>query len=126
MNTAAFRWIPAALLTLACQLPTAQAQPTGSLVRVEKLHAQAVASYREGRFAEAYGRFMRLADAGHGRSAKLALWMHQNGTTVFGSEWDSTPEQQQAWAEAASRPLEAMQPLVAWTTPKRALLVAKR
>jgi hypothetical protein len=126
MNTAAFRWIPAALLALACQLPTAQAQPTDGLVRVEQLHAQAVASYRQGRYAEAYGRFMHLADAGHGRSAKLALWMYQNGSAVFGSDWDSTPEQQQAWAEAASQPIEAMPPLVAWTTPKRALQFAKR
>jgi len=126
MNTLTLKWMPAAVLMLACQLPTAQAQTADSHVRAEKLHAQAVTSYRQGRFAEAYGRLIHLADAGHGRSAKLALWMYQNGSAVFGSDWDSTPEQQQAWVEAASQPIEAMPPLVAWTTPKRALLVAKR
>ena len=47
MSTAAFKFIPAALL-----------------VQV---------SFREARFPEAYGRLIVLADAGHAPSAELAL-----------------------------------------------------
>jgi hypothetical protein len=107
MTTATFmKWMPAALLVLACQAPAAHAQsPTGLS---EKLHANALSSFRQGRFSEAYGRFISLADAGHGPSAELALWMYLRGMTVFGKDWDSTPEQLKAWSALAGQPTQTM------------------
>lgn len=61
------------------------------------LHALAVGAFRAGRFPEAYGRFVRLADRGDAEAARLALWMYQHGPTLFGREWDATPEQLARW-----------------------------
>jgi hypothetical protein len=38
--------------------------------------------------------------------------MYLHGTTVFGTDWDSTPEQLKAWAQAAGQPVQAMAPTV--------------
>lgn len=66
--------------------------------RADRLHAQAVESFRSGRYPEAYGRFVALADAGHGASARNALWMCLHGPTLFGRDWDCSPQQVEAWA----------------------------
>jgi len=110
--TSFIKWIPAALLVLSTQAPTAYAQPAAASRMSEKLHANAVASFRQGRFSEAYGRLINLADAGHVPSAEMALWMYLHGTTVFGKDWDSTPEQLRAWAQTAGQPVQAMAPTV--------------
>jgi hypothetical protein len=60
-----------------------------------------VASFRQARFPEAYGRLIALADAGHAPSAELALWMYFNGPSLFGRDWDSTQDQLTAWAQLA-------------------------
>lgn len=67
----------------------------------ERAHARAVESFRLGRFAEAYGRFVDLAEAGHGPSARYALWMCEQGPALFGKEWDCSPQQAGDWARAA-------------------------
>lgn len=41
----------------------------------ERMHARAVKSFRQGRFPEAFGRFIELANTGHPASARYALWM---------------------------------------------------
>lgn len=102
----AFKFIPVALLVLGCHAPSAVAQTTPGMA--ERLHAHAVASFRQARFPEAYGRFSALADAGHAPSAEMALWMFKNATTVFGSDWDSTQEQLSAWAQLARQPVPVM------------------
>ena len=113
MNTTAFfKCLPAALLVLASHAPLAHAQPGGESAMSQKLHANAVASFREGRFSEAYGRLIPLADAGHAPSAELALWMYQHGPAVFGKDWDSTPAQLAAWSQTAGQPMQAMTPVV--------------
>jgi len=58
--------------------------------------------FREHRFAAAYGRFARLADAGHVPSAQLALLMYRNGAALFGSQWSATIAQQIHWDITAS------------------------
>ena len=63
-----------------------------------RLHAIAVDKFRQGRFPDAYGRFVQLANAGHAPSARLALWMCENGPTLFGSYWDCTPDEIADWA----------------------------
>jgi hypothetical protein len=68
--------------------------PTAS----DALHARAVESFRVGRYAEAYGRLVALANAGHGAAARQALWMCLNGPSLFGRDWDCSPQQVEAWA----------------------------
>ena len=53
--------------------------------------------FREGRFAAAYGRAAALADSGHLPSAQLALVMHDQGQSLFGSAWSASPEQRRRW-----------------------------
>ena len=100
--------VSAVALVAACVAPGAQAQFKPSLV--EQLHANAVASFQQARFPEAYGRFMSLADAGHAPAAELALFMAQHGTTLFGRDWDVTQEQLTAWATITGRPAPLLQP----------------
>ena len=121
MSTTAFKFISAALLVLSGHAPAAFAQPAPSVS--ERLHASAVASFRQARFPEAYGRFISLADAGHAPSAELALWMYLNGPSLFGREWDSTQDQLTAWAQLAKQPVPTM---LAHVYPQSAVPVASR
>ncbi len=115
-------------LLLAGLAPAAHAQRPGTPSTAEQLHGSAVASFRQGRFAEAFGRFNSLADAGHAPSAAVALWMYEHGPTLFGRDWDSTQEQLSAWAQLAGQPAPVLggrayprsdtraQPRPAWRT----------
>lgn len=114
-RTAVSHAFTVAVVILACQAPVAQAQTT-QVAQVtqatpvpahvaERLHADALASFRAARFPEAYGRLIRLANAGHAPSARLVLWMFANGATVFGNDWDSSPEQLEDWARTAGQPV---------------------
>jgi hypothetical protein len=102
MLSTASKFIPVALLVMGCHAPVAFAQQTTSLA--DRLHDNAVSSFRQARFPEAYGRFIALADAGHAPSAEMALWMYQHGASVFGRDWDSSQEQLTAWARLAGQP----------------------
>ena len=59
--------------------------------------ADAAESLRNGRYADAYGRFVRLADEGDIDAARIALVMHAMGPRAFGSTWDVTAEQLMEW-----------------------------
>jgi hypothetical protein len=59
--------------------------------------AAAAESLRTGRYAEAYGRFVRLADEGHADAGRIALVMHRFGPSVFASAWDARVEQLVEW-----------------------------
>jgi len=93
-------------LVAACFVPAAQAQ---SVPLRDQLQAKAVASFQQGRFPEAYGRFLALADAGHAPAAEIALFMAQNSTAVFGRDWDVTQEQLTAWAALTGKPAPVLQ-----------------
>jgi hypothetical protein len=67
----------------------------------ETAHATAVQKFREGRFPEAYGRFVELAEAGYAPSARYALMMCEHGLALFGHDWDCGPEQVQDWSSTA-------------------------
>ena len=114
------RWTAMSLLALSCHAPSAFAQP---LPQVQaRLHAEAVASFRQARFAEAYGRFLKLANAGHAPSAELALWMYLHGPTMFGQECDSHQDQLTEWARLAGQKAPVMAQalmLSAWAVPIR-------
>lgn len=92
-------------LVLLVQAPLAAAQsaPSSPAAAAQQRYEDAVASFRAGRHAEAYGRLIEAARGGHARAAAQALWMYENGSSLFGKDWDSTPEQQQQWAALAQR-----------------------
>jgi hypothetical protein len=92
-----------ALIVVCCLLAlasTASEAGPGSN-HADRAHARAVESFRVGRFPEAYGRFVALADAGHAPSARYALWMCEQGLALFGKDWDCTPQQVADWAKTA-------------------------
>ena len=99
----------------------AETEPASSVS--ERLHANAVDSFRQARFPEAYARFISLADAGHAPSAELALWMYLHGPSLFGRDWDSTQDQLTAWAQLAQQPVPTM---VAHVYPQTLVPVASR
>jgi len=98
--TFAFTFAFAAAANTAAAAPATPREAPVS--RADQLHALAVHSLRQGRFPEAYGRFVALADAGHAASARQALWMCEHGPARFGRDWDCAPEQVQDWAAAAA------------------------
>ena len=94
----------AALLALGLHLtPTHAAGPADSAcvrplaTSTAALEAAAQQAFRAQHYPAAYGRFARLADAGHAPSAEMALFMLQNGPTLFASDWSASASQQACW-----------------------------
>jgi hypothetical protein len=100
------RFVSSAALAWACVSPAAHAQLSSG--NLERLHADAVASFQHGHFSEAYGRFMKLADAGDAPSAELALFMFEHGPELFGEDWDVSREQVAAWARLTGHPVPVL------------------
>ena len=55
------------------------------------------------RYAEAYGRYANLADAGDPAAASMALAMVVHGPALFGSDWSATSGQMQRWSALAQQ-----------------------
>lgn len=87
----------AAMALLMTGTPLAASPPS----HAERMHALALESFRAGRFPEAYGRFIALAQIGHPASARYALWMCEHGLPLFGKNWDCSQEEVEDWARAA-------------------------
>ena len=68
--------------------------------------ADAAESLKAGRHAEAYGRFVALADEGDFNAARIALVLHRYGPEVFGSDWDASPEQLAEWTRQSAAAAE--------------------
>jgi hypothetical protein len=85
-----------ALAALLAQLPT-EAAAAEPLEAQAALFADAATAFRARNYAAAYGRFARLADAGHFASAHLALVMVTQGRSLFGSDWSASVEQRRRW-----------------------------
>ena len=114
-RTSLFAFVAVSVVALAgaCFAPAVQAQSalasapastSTSLSPLGKLHTVAVTSFQQGRFPEAYGRFMALANSGHAPAAEVALFMALNGTAVFGKDWDVTQDELTVWAALAGQP----------------------
>jgi hypothetical protein len=91
------------------------AAPVGAIgFQLAPTFADAASSLRLGRHAEAYGRFVALADEGDFDAARVALMMHRFGPTLFGSTWDASTEQLELWTQwsevAARRDLCYLRP----------------
>ena len=87
--------------------PTPKAQ-AAQASPADRLHAKAAEMFRQGRFPEAYGRFIELANAGHPASARYALWMCEQGPALFGKEWDCAPHEVEDWARLAGVPVPSL------------------
>lgn len=88
---------------------------------MEDAFERATAQYRQGRYSDAYGRFLDLAGQGDPDAARIVLFMHAFGPPLYGSHWDLSTEQRDAFArQAASK--KAREPLPfqpSWQAPSR-------
>lgn len=98
----------AAMLALGLHLAPAVAAsaPDTTCVRplgasIATLEAAAQQAFRTQHYAAAYGRYVRLADAGHAPSAEMAMFMLQNGPTLFATDWSASATQQTCWNSLA-------------------------
>jgi len=67
---------------------------------------QALEDYRSGHTTAAYGRFMRLADAGDAESARIALMLLRHGPEMHGTAWGASQPQIDHWMALAQKPME--------------------
>jgi len=86
--------------------PQAPTRPAGARMReapalmpTSQVHSLFLAR----RYAEAYGRYADLADAGDPAAASMALAMVVHGPAVFGSDWSATSGQLQRWSALAQQ-----------------------
>lgn len=63
---------------------------------------QAVVQYQQGRWADAYGRFMALANEGDADAARTALFMYRYGPQLYNAHWDAMPSQVARWERLAA------------------------
>ena len=115
--------VSVAALTAAGFAPAAKAQMAPSVA--QQLHAKAEASFQKGRFPDAYGRFIALADAGHAPAAEVTLFMYLHGTTLFRNDWDITQDQLTAWAALTGRPAPVLQARIYPRTPAPAAVASR-
>lgn len=71
---------------------------------------EAVASYRSARYAEAFGRLYALAIRGDADAARIVLFMHGFGPTLYGSHWDLNPEEIQDFRDISTAQSHRRQP----------------
>ena len=114
----------AAGLTHAAQAGASPAATTKPPRWMAARYADALTSFRQARFPEAYGRFVAIAEWGYAPAARHALWMCENGQELFGSPFDCAPHEIQTWAlQTGANPREALRRIypgeVADATPSR-------
>jgi hypothetical protein len=92
-------WPATAVLAVFLSCGPAAAAPPDESFR------DAVVQYRAGRYSDSFGRFLALANNGDADAARVVLFMHAYGPTLYGSYWDLGPDELEAFARlAASRP----------------------
>lgn len=70
----------------------------------------AVASFRQGRYSEAFGRMLALATHGDADAARIVVFMHQYGPLLYGSYWDVAPDDVAALEELGASGKTRRQP----------------
>ena len=84
----------------------APTRPAGARIREAPAPAPISAVhglFMDRRYAEAYGRYAALADAGDPAAASMALAMVMHSPAVFGSDWSATSGQLQRWSALAQQ-----------------------
>jgi len=91
--------LPACIGAVIFTIGSAAASPAPSYL--ERMHQRAVETFRQGRFPQAYGQFIELANQGHAASARYALWMCEYGLPLLGKDFDCAPNEIEDWAQVA-------------------------
>jgi hypothetical protein len=92
--------------------------PSGAVAPVEREYAEAVQSFRAGRTAEAFGRFIEMANRGDVDAARIALFLHSYGPVLFNKQWEADQRDVAYWNQlvrnsgTSARPLPDFQPTV--------------
>lgn len=89
------------LITTAC---VAMLAPTLGRAAEPDSYDEAVAQYQQGHWANAYGQFMALANAGDADAARTALFMLRYGPQLYKAHWDAMPSEVQRWERLALSP----------------------
>ncbi len=84
--------------------------------------SDAVAQFQKGRWSDAYGRFIEMANEGDADAARIAVFMQRYGPLLFGSNWDAAADDRADWQRLAAsrqgRPPPAFRPLEPVTASK--------
>lgn len=64
---------------------------------------EAVGQYQRGQWADAYGRFIALANDGDRDAARIALFMYRYGPRLYGSHWDASPDDVEVWEQLGTQ-----------------------
>lgn len=89
-------------------------------------YQDAIRQYKDGRLAEAFGRFVALANKGDADAARIAIFMHRFGPPLYGRYWDLSPHEAESWtrligSEKGRVELPTQTYLVPARAPKRTL-----
>ena len=86
----------------AVHLLTATAPATAS-AKDDWAFNEAVEQYQRGRWADAYGRFIALANDGDRDAARIALFTLRYGPRLYGSHWDASPNDVEEWEKLVTQ-----------------------
>lgn len=89
------------LITSACLAMLVPALGTAAEAEADG-YEQAVVQYHNGRWADAYGRFIALANEGDADAARTALFMYRYGPQLYNAHWDAMPSEVQRWERLAA------------------------
>lgn len=93
---------------------------------IESDYADAVQALSSGRSSEAFGRFRSLANRGDVDSARIALFMHMYGASIYGKHWDALPRDTAYWQQLASNSSQAHRAAPAFVPAAVAAQTAQR
>jgi len=92
------RWMWQLLATAGLLLALGQALPARAFQNpTEREFSEAVQQFKAGRRAEAFGRFIALANRGDVDSARIALHLHTYGSVLYGAQWEAGREDVEYW-----------------------------
>lgn len=101
-NSARARLSKGLAIAAATVLMTAAAHEVAAAPDSHELrYDDAVRELMQERYAAAFSRFSKLADAGHRSSALMALALVRYRPTALGDQWAATPPQLQRWSGLA-------------------------
>lgn len=126
-------WLRHGLAGLVTSLLLAVSLPSGAAPLSDREYDEAVRSFKAGRVSLAFGQFLDLANRGDVDAARVALFMHAYGPSLFGKQWDAAPEHVAHWdrlvrnsSVASSRPPLEFAPTVLTPTRSRVKTVGAK
>jgi hypothetical protein len=90
------------LMTTACIALLFPALGMAADANTNNAYDEAVVQYQNGRWADAYGRFIALANEGDADAARTALFMLRYGPQLYNAYWDAMPSEVARWERLAA------------------------